>query len=245
MTPAATLLLPIMPAHHISVRRRWWVAFALACTLAPLTPAVLVAQMGGGGGGRGGAAGGRGGGMGGGGSMGGGSAKSPAAMAKERIKKADPIEFLLDRKKPLELTNEQQDVFKSLRKEMQRTQAPLFKDLDKLFGDMPQRGGSPPGGGMGGGMGGGRGGGMGGGGRPGEDRPNGGTPGSGAPGAGASDTVRAVLGTLSDIQDSFRDRAREQLTAVQRTRADSLQQVMLAEERAKSEKERDKRQQRR
>lgn len=174
--------------------------------------------------------------MGGGGGMGGGSAKSPAAMAKERIKKADPIEFLLDRKKPLELTKEQQDVFKSLRKEMQRTQAPLFKDLDKLFGDMPQRGGSPPGGGMGGG----RGGGMGGGGRPGEDRPTG-----GAPGAGASDTVRAVLGMLSDIQDSFRDRAREQLTALQRTRADSLLQVILAEERAKSEKERDKRQQRR
>lgn len=110
------------------------------------------------------------------------------------------------------LTKEQQIAFKSLRKEMQRMQAPLFKDLDKLFGDMPQRGGrgggSPPAGGMGG---------------------------------GAPDTVRVVVGRLSDIQDSFRDRAREQLTALQRTRADSLQQVMLAEERAKSEKEREKR----
>ena len=213
---------------------------ALACTLAGITPSVLSAQMGGGGGmggGMGGGAGGRGGGMGGrGGGMGGGSMKSPAAMARERLEQADPIEFLLHRKKPLELTKEQQDAFKSLRKEMQRTQAPLFKDLEKLFGEMPQRGGrgvgAPPGGGMGGGMGGG--------GRPGEERPNGGAPGGGAP-----DTVRAVLGKLSDIQDRFRDRAREQLTAEQRTRADSLQQVMLAEERAKFEKEREKRQQRR
>ena len=157
----------------------------------------------------------------------GGSMKSPAALAKERIEQADPIEFLLDRKKPLELTKEQQDTFKSLRKEMRQTQAPLFKDLDKLFGDLPQRGGrggGPPGGGMGGGMGSGMPGGM---------------------GAGAPDTVRAVLGKLSDIQDSFRDRAREQLTAEQRTRADSLQQVMLAEERAKFEKDRGERQRRR
>jgi len=172
--------------------------------------------MGGGGmgGGMGGGRGGGGGGMGrrGGPGIGGGSMKSPAAMARERLAQADPIEFLLDRKKPLELTKEQRIAFKSLRKEMQRMQAPLFKDLDELFGDMPQRGGrgggSPPAGGMGG---------------------------------GAPDTVRVVVGRLSDIQDSFRDRAREQLTALQRTRADSLQQVMLAEERAKSEKEREKR----
>ena len=153
----------------------------------------------------------------------GGSMKSPAAMAKERIEQADPIEFLLDRKKPLELTKEQQDTFKSLRKEMRQTQAPLFKELDKLFGDQPQRGGrggGPSGGSMGGSM-------------------------PGGMGAGAPDTVRAVLGTLSDIQDSFRDRAREQLTAEQRTRADSLQQAMLAEERAKFEKDRGERQRRR
>ena len=196
-----------------------------------------------GGGGMGGGAGGRGGGMGGrGGGTGGGSVKSPAAMAKERIEQADPIEFLLDRKKPLELTKPQQESFKDLRKEMQRTQAPLFKDLEKLFGDMPQRGGrggGPPGGGMGGGMGGGAGGSGRGGGRPDDEQLGGG------PGGAAPDTVRAVLGKLSDIQDSFRDRAREQLTAEQRTRADSLQQVMLAEERAKFDKEREKRQQRR
>jgi hypothetical protein len=93
---------------------------------------------------------------------------------------------------------------------------------------------------MGGGMGGGAGGSGRGAGGSGEDQPGGGPPGGGAP-----DTVRAVLGKLSDIQDSFRDRAREQLTAEQRTRADSLQQVMLAEERAQFEKDREKRQQRR
>ena len=153
---------------------------------------------------------------------GGGSMKSPAAMARERIEQADPLEFLLDRKKPLELTKAQQQSFKALRKEMQRLQDPLFKDLEHLFAGMPQRGG------------------RGGGGRAGEDQP-GGTP----PDGGAPDTVRVVVGKLSDIQDSFRDRAREQLTAGQRTRADSLQQVMLAEERAKFEKERGERQRRR
>lgn len=222
----------------------------LACTLATVTPAVLAAQMGGmGGGGMGGGAGGRGGGgMGGRGGPGmGGSMKSPAAMARERIEKADPIEFLLDRKKPLELTKPQQETFKSLRKEMRHMQEPLFKDLDKLFADMPQRGGrgggAAPGGGMGGGIPGGMGGGAGGSGRGG-GRPDGEQSGGG-PGGGASDTVRAVMSKLSDIQDSFRDRAREQLKPEQRTRADSLQQVMLEEERAKFERERDTRRDRR
>jgi hypothetical protein len=183
---------------------RLFIVPALALSLAALTPAILSAQMGGMGGGMGG---GRGGGRGGPGGrgMGGGSMKSPAAMARERLEKADPIEFLLDRKKPLELTKEQQESLKSLRKEMQRTQAPVFTVLDKLFGDTSPRGG-PPGGGM---------------------------PGGGASERTLPDTVRSVFAKLSDIQDSFRDRAREQLTATQRTRADSLQQVMLAEEREK------------
>jgi len=60
-------------------------------------------------------------------------------MSRERLEKADPIEFLLDRKKPLELTKKRQESLKSLRKEMQRTQAPVFTELGKLFGDTPPR----------------------------------------------------------------------------------------------------------
>jgi len=195
------------------------VAAAVAVSLAALTPTPLSAQTGGmGGGGMGGGIGGRGDGMGGrGGGMGGGSMMSPAAMARERLEKADPIEYLLDRKKPLELSREQQDTFKSLRKEMQRAQEPLFKDLDKLFGDIPQRGG----------------------------RGGGAPPGGGEPSGGEPDAVRVVIARISDMQDSFRDRAREQLNPAQRTRADSLQQMTLAEERAKLEKEREKRREQR
>ncbi len=204
-------------------------SLALAISLQALAPVSLAAQMGGGMGGMGGAPGGRGGGMGGRGGpgMGGGSMKSPAAMARERLEQADPLNFLLEHKKPLELTKPQQESFKALRKEMQRMQSPLFKDLDKLFGEMPRRGGMP------------------GGGMPGGGRGAGTTP-SGAPSDGApSDTVRAVVGKLSDIQDSYRDRAREQLTETQRTRADSLQQILLAKEREKFEREREQRRERR
>ncbi|WP_309670324.1 hypothetical protein [Gemmatimonas sp.] len=123
-------------------------------------------------------------------------------------------------------------------------QSPLFKELDKLFGDLPRRGGpgggAPPRGGMGGGMPGGMGGPERGGARPGDERPDGNAAGGGLP-----DTVHVVIGRLSDIQDSHRDPAREQLTPVQRTRADSIQQVILAEERAKFEKEREQRRERR
>ncbi|QJR34003.1 hypothetical protein [Gemmatimonas groenlandica] len=206
-----------------ALRSRFGLSLALALSLQAFAPMALPAQMGGigggvGGGGMGGGAGGRGGGMGarGGRGMGGGM-KSPAAMARERLEQADPLEFLLDRKKPLELTKPQQESFKTLRKEMQRMQAPLFKDLETLFGDMPRRE-VPRGGGRGD---------------------------SGTPSGGAPDTVRAVIGTLSDIQDSYRDRAREQLTPIQRTRADSLQQIMLAKARERFEKEREQRRERR
>lgn len=207
---------------------------ALAFSLQALAPVSLAAQMGGMGGGMGGmggAPGGRGGGMGGRGGPGmGGGMKSPAAMARERLEQSDPLAFLLDRKKPLALTKPQQESFKALRKEMQRMQAPLFKDLETLFGEMPRRGGMPGGGMPGGGM-------------PGGGR--GATPSGGPPDGAPSDTVRAVVGKLSDIQDSYRDRAREQLTAVQRTRADSLQQIMLEKERERFEKAREQRRERR
>ncbi|MDQ8158461.1 MAG: hypothetical protein P3B76_04890 [Gemmatimonadota bacterium] len=210
--------------------RRLIAAAALSCTLATLAPAVLSAQMGGGGmgGGMGGRGGGMSGGMGGGGmggrgggpggGRGGGTMTSPADMARDNLKQADPIAFLLDRKKPLDLTKAQSASLKALRKEMQRTQQPLFKSLEQLSDDRPPRG--QRGGGMGGGA-------------------PGGAPGD-MPG-GAPDTVRALIGRLADVQDSFRDRAREQLSEMQRTRADSLMQVRLADERARSGRGREQR----
>ncbi len=157
----------------------------------------------------------RGGGMGGPG-MGGGSRRTPAAIVKENLEKNDPIAFLLDRKKPLTLTDPQKDSLKAFRKEMQHMQEPLFKDMEKIFADEAQQGGGGQGGGRrGGGMGGGRG-----------------------MGAMLPDTARVIVARLTDIQDAFRDRARAQLNGGQRHIADSIMTALLDEERKRSEEER-------
>ena len=58
---------------------------------------------------------------------------------------------------------------------------------------------------------------------------------------GPGDTVRVLADKLTDIQDSFRDRARGQLNPEQKLKADSLEQVWLAELRKKDEVERETR----
>ena len=181
-----------------------------------ITPTAVHAQrgMGGMGGGMGG---GRRGGMGGGQGMGGGGSRSsPATMAKQTLEKNDPIAFLLDRKKPLSLSDPQKDSLKAFRKEMQRMQEPLFKDLDKIFSDETQQGGAR--GGQRGGQSGGRG-----------------------MGAMLPDTAKTIVARLTDIQDAYRDRARGQLNDGQRHIGDSLMTALLDEERKKSEEERAKR----
>ena len=182
-------------------------------TLLAAAPIAVHAQggMGGMGGGMGGGR--RGGGMGGQG-MGGGSRRTPVAMVKENLEKNDPIAFLLDRKKPLTLTDAQKDSLKAFRKEMQRIQEPLFKDMEKIFADEAQQGGGEPGGGRRGGRG---------------------------MGAMLPDTVKAIVARLTDIQDAYRDRARTQLNDGQRHIADSLMTALLDEERKKSEEERGRR----
>ena len=124
-----------------------------------------------------------------------GQMKSPAETVKENLAHNDPIAFLLDRKKPLSLTDLQKDSLKSLRKEMLHMQEPLFKEMEAHVGPPLRRG----------------------------------RDGSG----GASDTVRAMVGRLTDIQDAYRDRARGQLNDTQRVTADSLMQTFLADERKK------------
>lgn len=184
----------------------------------------------------------RGGGMGGPGM--GGSRKTPASLVKENLENSDPIAFLLDRKKPLTLTDMQKDSLKIFRKEMQHMQEPLFKDMDKIFTDLEKNGdnGLESGSGRrGGGMGGGRrGGGMGAGGT--DDGPDGGRGARLA--AMLPDTAKTIVARLTDIQDAYRDRARGQLSDGQRHIADSLMTAILDEQRKKDEAERAKRQNR-
>lgn len=68
-----------------------------------------------------------------GGGGGGTTTTAPAASAsiKRMYDKSDPLAFLLERKKPLELNKALEDSLKLLRKEMQRMQEVIYKDLDK------------------------------------------------------------------------------------------------------------------
>lgn len=198
------------------------------------TPTLVHAQMGGmGGGGMGGGMGGRGG-MGGGrgpGGPGGGMRRAPVDMARDRMKQTDPLAFLLDHKKELELTKVQQDTFKVYRKELEEKQSPVFNDIRKLTADETAAAakGEGPAGGMGGGMGG-RG--------PGRGQPPSDSAGRRDDGAGpfASDGMRSLFLRLADIQDSFRDRARAKLDDTQRVRADSIQNAALEKQREKLQK---------
>lgn len=194
--------------HSVSLARIF-TALTVTAVLTLAATTSLSAQRGMG---RAGGGGTRGGGMGRGSGM--GQMKSSAETVKENLERNDPIAFLLDRKKPLALSDLQKDSLKSLRKEMQHMQEPLFKDMMAQANPSPVRGDMRDGGGMeNGGADGGR-------------RSRGGS-------SGASDTVRALAGRLTDIQDAYRDRARGQLNDIQRVKADSLLQIFLADERKK------------
>ena len=143
---------------------------------------------------------------------GGGSRRSPATTVKENLEKNDPIAFLLDRKKPLTLSDPQKDSLKAFRKEMQHMQEPLFKDMEKIFTDEAKQGDAR------GSQGGGRG-----------------------MGAMLPDEAKTIVARLTDIQDAYRDRARGQLNDGQRHIADSLMTAVLEDERKKNDDERPKR----
>ncbi len=231
-------------AQRARLRAIWMIAICtVALPLALLSTPSRAAAQGGMGGGIGGGMGGRGGGMGGRGGrgMGGdmGSRQSPVDAIKENLEHNDPLKFLLDHKKPLDLTKAQKDTIERYRNDMKDMQKPVYKDLERMAAEMPGRGG--PGGGMGppGGMGGERGGGGARGRGQGRgadaDTTEAGGRGRGAPGG----PFRELAAKLSDIQDAFRDRARAQLTAAQRTKADSLENAWLEAERKKAEEKRE------
>jgi len=148
---------------------------------------------------------------------------SPADEIRRNLEASDGLRFLLDHRKPLEMTRAQRDTLERYRDDQSAMQKPVYRELEKLVSDRPM---GAPGGGRGGPEGGRRG------------APDGGGrgPESGGRGPAASDTVRALANRLADIQSAFRDRARQQLTATQRTKADSLELIWLEKERKRLEK---------
>lgn len=189
-----------------------------------LTVTTASAQ-GGGGGGRG-----RGG-----GATGGPTSKSPADMIRENLDNDNPLKFLMDHRKPLDLTKMQRDSIERLRDELKDMQKPIFKDIESELRKMPaaSRGGDGGGGGSRGG--GSRGGGSRGGGGGGIGGTETGAPGGGRDMGTLPDTVRALVDRLADIQNAFGDRGRAQLTAPQLATADSLHTAWLEEQRKEAE----------
>ena len=177
----------------------------LSCAVLAATSSIALAQRGGGGGGAGG---GRGGGRGGGGF---GSAESPIDRVKAQLKETDQLEFLDKKKKQLELTKEQKNSIKSLHKEMDDMQKPIFKDLEQIFAQSGGRGGARGGGG--------------------------GVDGGGAGGRGAMPAgVQAAMLRLSEIQDAAGERAHAMLNDTQKHMSDSLMVIYKADIRDKEAK---------
>ncbi|GAB1341627.1 hypothetical protein [Gemmatimonas sp.] len=205
----------------------WWRYVSTTAAVSVLlasAPTLVHAQMGGMGGaggmGRGDMRGGRG------AAPAAGNRRSPADMARERLKAANPLEFLLEHKKPLALSKAQQDSIKHYRKDVEQMQKPLFAALDDAMRSGTSAGGQ-----------------RGAGGRPVGGMRNGGAS-SGRMGDGdpevemadrwLPDTARTLLKRLEDIQQAFGERARAQLHSNQLVRADSIQAVKLEEQRAKA-----------
>ena len=86
----------------------------------------------------------QGGGGGGGGGQSNGSSTPPAASAplKKNSDRTDPLTFLLDRKKPLEMSKQTEDSLKYYRGEMRHMQDVVYKDLDKAA--VKKENGQPP-----------------------------------------------------------------------------------------------------
>lgn len=153
---------------------------------------------------------------------------SPIDEIRENVESNDPLKFLLDRKKPLTLTQAQRDTIERYRSDMKDAQTPVFKEMEQLVADRPRERDGERGGGRGGARGG-----RGPGGEPSDSVGAGRGPGGGP--------FRECANKLMDIQDAFRDRARAQLTATQRATADSLEQSWLADLRKKDEARRERR----
>lgn len=147
--------------------------------------------------------------------------QSPMQRVREQLKESDQLAFLDKKGKPLNLSKEQKESLKKLRKDMQETQKPLFKDLEKMFAEAERnaaQGGRGGGGGRGGAAGGG------------DDE-------GARAGRGAMlPAVREVMMKLTDIQDAAGDRAHALLNENQKHMSDSLLVIYKAELRDKEAK---------
>lgn len=164
----------------------------------------------------------RGGGMRGRGGPGMGQRSSPTKRLRERLEESSTVAFLLDHKKPLALTKLQQDSLKAYRKDVERLQKPLFASLEQVLSEATtrglRRGDGPPPGAI-------------------DDGANGGRP--GALDDLLPDSARTLLRRLEDVQQAYGERARAQLDATQRARADSIQSARLEAQRAEAMKRRE------
>ncbi|MDQ6612800.1 MAG: hypothetical protein M3Y64_10235, partial [Gemmatimonadota bacterium] len=143
-------------------------------------------------------------------------AESPDKRIKSEYEASDPVQFLLHHDKQLQLEKSQKDSLKSLHKELDALQKPIFSDVEKIVSDAQkdrQQGrdtGDDP-----------------------DTRAGGGRGGRGIP-----ESVRALLVKLTDIQSAFNDRARAHLSDGQRHIADSLKTIYDAELRDRENKQR-------
>jgi hypothetical protein len=209
-----SISLCVSSASRVSSVSRFTCAVIGSLLFVSLSNAALAQRGGGMGGGRGG---GMGGGRGGGGR--GGSAESPTKRIKSEFDASDPVQFLLKRDKPLKLEKTQKDSLKSLHKDLDAAEKPIFSDVEKVFADAEKNAQQAR-----------------------DDGDNPAPAGAGAAGGRGArrmpDGVRELVAKLTDTQSAFNDRARAQLNDGQRHIADSLKTIYDAELRDKEAKQR-------
>lgn len=140
--------------------------------------------------------------------------KTPVQRVKDELRDSDPVDFINDHSRQLELDKAQKDSFKKLHKEMQEEQKPIFKELEKVYSEMERNGG---------------GGGFGGAGMP-RGESGGGEP--------PPTAARLLTGRLIEVQTSYGEKASTLLNEAQRHINDSLSTIYKAELRDKQAKAR-------
>lgn len=140
--------------------------------------------------------------------------KTPMQRVKDELKASDPLDFINDHSRQLELDKAQKDSFKKLHKEMQEEQKPIFKELEKVYSELERNGDGSGFGGAG--------------------MPRGESGGGEAPPTAA----RLLTGRLMEVQTSYGEKASALLNEGQRHINDSLSTIYKAELRDKQAKAR-------